>query len=98
MYKILMSLLGKHKSMDKDLKRSIRWLEGIPFVTKVVLGFSECCRHKYPPGALRFKLDVAGGIKINGYSGKGVTDIFIKIDPICHREELKALLLKKFKS
>jgi len=83
--------------MGKALKRSIQWLEGIPSIKKVVLGFSECCRHKYAPGFLRFKSDVDGGIKINGYSGSGVTDIFVKIEPIDQRETVKALLLKKFK-
>ena len=92
-----MSLLGKHQSMDKNLKRSISWLKKIPSVTKIVLGFSECCRHKFSPGFLRFKSDVDGGIKINGYSGKGVTDIFVKIEPISQRDTVKAHLLKKFK-
>ncbi len=91
-----MSLQGKHQSMDKDLKRSVKWLETIPVVKKVVLGFSEACRHKYSPGCIRFKMNVNGGIKANGYSGKGVTDLFIKIDPIEKREIFKALLLKKF--
>ncbi len=91
-----MSLQGKHKSMGKILKRSIRWLENIPAVSKVVLGFSEACRHKYAPGTLRFKMDVDGGIKINGYSGTGVTDIFVKIEPISERENVKALIANKF--
>ena len=92
-----MSVLGKHQSMDKHLKRSIAWLKDTPSVTKIVLGFSECCRHKFSPGVLRFKSDVEGGIKINGYSGKGVTDIFIKIEPINQREFVKKQLLEKFK-
>lgn len=91
-----MALQGKHKSMGKDLKRSIRWLENVPAVMKVILGFSEACRHKYTPSTLRFKMDVDGGIKINGYSGTGVTDIFVKIDPISERENVKAALAEKF--
>ena len=92
-----MTLLGKHQSMGKDLKRSVKWLETIPSITKVVLGFSEACRHKYSPGHIRFKMDVDGGIKVNGYSGKGVTDIFIKIDPIEDRDNVKAQLAAKFR-
>ena len=84
--------------MGKVLKRSIRWLEAIPAVTKVVLGFSEACRHKYAPGTLRFKMNVDGGIKINGSSGTGVTDIFVKIDPVSERENVKATLTEKFMS
>jgi len=82
--------------MGKELKRSVKWLETLPPIKKIVLGFSEACRHKYPPGHIRFKMDVDGGIKVNGYSGKGVTDIFIKIEPIENREKIKTMLLEKF--
>lgn len=91
-----MEKTGRHKSLDKDLKRSIEWLQSFPFVTKTVIGISECCRHKYSPGVLRWKSDVPGGIKMNGYSGKGVTDIFVKVDPIEHREHVKQMLLERF--
>ena len=87
---------GRHTSLDKHLKKNILWTEGLPSVQKVVLGISEACRHKYPPGHIRFKMDVEGGIKINGYSGTGVIDIFIKIDPISAREGVKAKLAKRF--
>ena len=87
---------GKHTSLDKAMKPSIRWLENMSCITKVVLGISESCRHKYAPGTLRFKMDVDGGIKLNGYSGLGVTDIFIKIDPITERERIKALIKERF--
>lgn len=78
------------------MKPNIRWLESMPCITKVVLGISESCRHKYAPGTLRFKMDVDGGIKINGYSGLGVTDIFIKIEPITERERIKTLIKERF--
>ena len=87
---------GRHTSLDKHLKLSISWIESIPEVTKVVLGFSESCRHKYSPGFVRFKQNVAGGIKINGYSGNGVIDIYIKIEPIEMREYVKELIAARF--
>ncbi|MFI4954659.1 MAG: hypothetical protein ACHP9Y_01990 [Gammaproteobacteria bacterium] len=91
-----MEKTGRHKSLDKDLKRSIEWLQSFSYVTKTVIGISECCRHKYSPGSLRWKSDVPGGIKINGYSGKGVTDIFVKVDPIGYREQVKQMLSERF--
>ena len=87
---------GRHTSLDKSLKNSIAWIENIPEITKVVLGFSENCRHKYPPGFIRFKRNVAGGIKVNGYSGNGVIDLFLKIEPISAREEVKSFIEERF--
>ena len=72
------------------------WVKTLPAVSKIVIGISEACRHKYPPGHIRFKLDVEGGIKINAYSGKGVTDLFIKIEPITERENVKIAIQKRF--
>lgn len=87
---------GRHTSVDKHIKNNILWVEKLPGVQKVVLGISESCRHKYPPGHIRFKMDVEGGIKVNGYSGKGVTNIFIKIEPIELREQIKSQLAARF--
>ncbi len=75
----MMSKLGKHKSLGKDLKLSIEWLESLSEVLKIVLGLHESARHHYSPGTLRYKHDVLGGIKLNAYSGNGVMDIYIKV-------------------
>lgn len=88
--------MSRHQTLDKHVKLNINWIKTLPAVAKVVIGFSESCRHKYAPGHIRFKSDVDGGIKINAYSGKGVTDIFIKIDPITERENVKAAILNRF--
>lgn len=87
---------GRHTSLDKHLKHSVLWLENIPEVTKIVLGFSENCRHKYAPGCIKFKKNVAGGIKVNGYSGNGVIDMYIKIEPITAREQVKNTIANRF--
>ena len=87
---------GRHQTLDKELKRSIRWLETIEGVSKIVIGQSEACRHKYTPGYLRFKMDVDAGITLNGYSGNGVVNLFIKIKPIETRESVKQKIAEKF--
>lgn len=91
-----MGLQGRHTTLDKHVKRSVAWIENIPAVTKVVLGFSESCRHRYPPGHIRIKLNVRGGFKVNAYSGRGVTDIFIKIDPFEERDRVKQMIVERF--
>ncbi len=87
--------MGRHQSLDSHVKKNLQWLQGLPAVTKVVIGISESCRHRFPPGYIRFKSDVEGGIKINAYSGNGVTDLFVKIDPISERENVKIALAKR---
>ena len=91
-----MALQGRHTTLDKHVKRSVTWIESIPAVTKVVLGFSESCRHRYPPGHIRTRMNVRGGIKVNAYSGNGITDIFIKIDPISDRDSVKQKIADRF--
>ena len=87
---------GRHKSLDKNLKKSIKWIYKQKSVTKVILGFSENCRHKYSPGYIKFKHNVKKGMKVNGYSGKGITDIFIKIDPVSQRSFVKNRISQHF--
>lgn len=74
-------MYGKHKTLDKSLKRSIKHVKKLEGVKKIILGFSESCRHKYPPGHIKIRARIEGGLKANAYSGKGVTDIFIRISP-----------------
>lgn len=91
-----MRLHGRHTTLDKHVKRSIAWMESVPAITKIVLGFSESCRHRYPPGHIRIKGNVRGGFKVNAYSGRGVTDIFIKIEPIEARDKVKEMFVARF--
>lgn len=88
--------MGRHQSLDSHVKKSLEWVKGLPGVVRVVIGISESCRHRFPPGHLRCKQDVDGGIKINAYSGNGVTDLFIKIDPISERDNVKKAMAKRF--
>lgn len=70
---------GRHKSVDKELKPSLAWLESQPIVKKVVLGLCESARHSYSPGTLRYQMDAPGGIKVKAYGGNGVIDMFVKV-------------------
>ena len=87
---------GQHKSLDKELNLSVKWLESFECVTKVVLGLTENCRHKFPPGHLKIQMNKDGGMKLKGYSGNGVVDIFVKVDPIEKLESVKTLLRERF--
>ncbi len=86
---------GRHKSATNDLNRSLRWLESLSTIKKVILGFTECCRHKYTPGHLRHQYDVPGGMRVIGYSGTGVTDLFLRVEPQ-NIEEVKKKISERY--
>mgnify|MGYP001336025354 CR=1 FL=1 len=78
---------GKHKSIPKELKKNIGWLEKEG--AKVVIGLSECARHKYPPGFIKILSETDAGFKANAYSGNGVMNIFIVVKSIELKEKIK---------
>ncbi|MBF0400315.1 MAG: hypothetical protein HQL90_06060 [Magnetococcales bacterium] len=68
---------GKHKSLDKSARTAAKNLLRLPFVYKVVLGPSIHCRHHYPPGAVKFQRVENAGVRINLFSGRGVTVAYL---------------------
>ena len=82
---------GKHKSATSDLDWSLRWLESLESGTNGVLERTENCRHSYPPGHLRYKQETKGGLKLNGYSGNGVIDVFVRCDNNAKEETVKKI-------
>ena len=87
---------GKHKTVDKELKPSIAWLESINYVEKVILGLCESARHKYKPGTLRYQMDLVGGLSLKAYGGRGVMNVHVKIDKAKYKEDLLAKLKKRW--
>ncbi len=85
----------KHTSACNDLDRSLRWIEGLPIVNKIILGFTENCRHRYTPGHVRVQMDCRGGVKAIGYSGNGIINFFIRVEPD-HLETLKKEITERF--
>lgn len=75
-----MSKIGKHRSVDSALKQKLNWLELQSPVKKIILGASHNCRHSYSPGHIKLQRFVDGGMKVNLYSGKGVTTGYIYCD------------------
>lgn len=78
---------GKHKSIPKELKKNIAWLEKEG--AKIVIGLSECARHKYAPGTIKILNETEAGFKTNAYSGNGVMNIFIVVKSDELREKIK---------
>ena len=87
---------GRHKTVLKELKQSVSWLEAQGAVQRVILGRTENCRHAYTPGHLRVKSEVLGGLKVVGYGGEGVQDYFVKVQTPEGIEAVKRLILDRF--
>jgi len=81
---------GKHKSVPKELKKNISWIEAQG--AKVVLGLSECARHKFSPGHIKLVKRDEAGLKAIGYSGNGIINFFI----VCKNDEIAKQMLAKF--
>ena len=82
---------GKHKSVPRELKKNISWLED-RLGLKIILGLSSCARHKFSPGHIRLVERTGAGFRARGYSGNGIIDFFI----ICRDEELAEIVMNKF--
>jgi hypothetical protein len=86
-----MSKRGRHTSLCSSSDRTIKRLESSPFITKIILGKSENCRHKYSPGTLKIQREENAGFKVNCYGGNGVTTIYIYCDEI-HKDTVINLI------
>lgn len=83
---------GKHKSIPKELKKSMAWIEAQG--AKLVLGICECARHKFSPGHIRLVQRTDAGFKAIAYSGNGIMNFFI----VCKNQEVTDIILEKFEN
>jgi len=72
-----MNKKGRHKTLESSLNRRLETLASDDRVLKTILGTSFNCRHTYSPGHLKVQREINAGFKVNGYSGNGVTEIFV---------------------
>ncbi|MBU0531245.1 MAG: hypothetical protein ABIG32_03810 [Candidatus Uhrbacteria bacterium] len=73
--------LGKHTSMNKDVKHVYRKLERVDSITKIVLGRYRPCRHTIPVGWIDITSTAAGGMKLKVFCGDGIQEMFVCCDP-----------------
>lgn len=86
-----MTKRGKHKSVEASLDRRLRRLASNPLIKKIILGASDNARHKFSPGTLRIQREEPNGFKVNGYSGRGVTEMYVYCDEI-HKQQVRDLI------
>jgi hypothetical protein len=90
-----MDKFARHKSLGKELSRSVRWIMRYGCVKKVVVGITDPAKHRYPLGYLRIMRHEAGGLKMNGYDSGCVTRLFIVVEPQ-HIKDFEKEVRKKF--
>ena len=70
---------GVH-STPSELKKPIKRIEGLEGVNRVIVGPSRCTTHGFSMGHIKFTRKMTGGIKANGYSSRGVTELYVYCD------------------
>jgi hypothetical protein len=69
---------GRHQTIYTGaLKREIETIQGLPGVSRVIIGRSRGTRHHQPVGSIHVQSDLPTGIKIVGFSDRGVTEFYV---------------------
>lgn len=81
---------GSHKTIHPSLKNSIVDLVNIEGVDRVILGPSKGVRHNRPVGSLKIQTDTDAGIRMIGYSDRGISVFYVVTSTIAAvREQIE---------
>jgi hypothetical protein len=75
--RILSKTFARHQTVHTSLKRRIDALRGLRGVSRVILGPSRGIRHNRPVGSLKLQSDCKTGIRMLGYSDRGVSEFYV---------------------
>jgi hypothetical protein len=84
---------GSHRTIHPSLKRQIAALGEIPGVDRVILGPSKGTRHNRPVGSLKIQSNVPTGIRLIGYSDRGISEFYVITSDI---DTVREAIAKKF--
>ena len=84
---------GSHKTVHPSLKKAIEELGEIDGVDRVILGPSKGIRHNRPVGSLKIQTDVPTGIRMVGYSDRGISEFYVITSEI---ELVRDEIVKRF--
>ena len=83
--------IGRHKSLDKELRVPVKWLRSLPGIEKVIYGHCDPCRHRRKPGTLELRREIPVGFELQAYGGFGVMRLIVHIK-YDRRLELRSLI------
>jgi hypothetical protein len=90
---VVTNKFGVHKTIHPTLKKQIAELGEIPGVDRVILGPSKGVRHNRPVGSLKIQTDVPTGIRMVGYSDRGISEFYVITSEI---RNVRAEIVKRF--
>ena len=81
---------GPHTTVHSAaLKRAMDVIIGLPSVERIIIGPSKGTSHRRPVGSIKLQGIVPNGVKMVGYSDRGVTTFFIVTsNPEAARQEI----------
>lgn len=86
---------GRHKSTDKEGRRTLARLEAVPGVTAIVIGHSlggKSLGRTARTGDFRLQGAVAGGLKGVVQTSRGIQEIFVRVAQGADRQQVAAAI------
>ena len=75
---VLMSKkFARHQTIHTSLKKQIDNLRAVEGVDRIIVGPSRGMRHNRPVGSLKIQSNVLTGIRMLGYSDRGVSEFYV---------------------
>lgn len=68
---------GRHQTVHSTLKREVGIIRALTGVDRVILGPSRGTRHNRPVGSIRVQGSMMTGIRVLGYSDRGVSEFYV---------------------
>ena len=87
---------AKHTSLAKEIRRPVHWVEQLPEVSKVVMGRHDACTHRYRKGCMRVVGFTDAGFRLRAYTGAGVQEIFVCVEPISAKEKVATVITERY--
>lgn len=90
---LMTAKFARHQTIHRTLERPIDMIRNLPGVDRVILGPSRGIRHNRPVGSIHIQTNMPTGIKICGFSDRGVSEFYIITSNV---DVVRVELLKRF--
>ncbi len=68
---------ARHQTIHSSLKKQVDHLRDLPGVSRIIIGPSRGIRHNRPVGSIKVQSNVPTGIRVLGYSDRGVSEFYV---------------------